>query len=131
MSDQFERLKAALAERYSLERELGSGMATVYLAEHLKHHRNVAVKVLRPELAAVLGGERFLKEEGEFLRDKLERERQLGIDETVEIARTVASALDFAHKKGVVHHWKAGKARTRNRRSRRACVPLPPLRCRL
>ncbi len=63
MTDQFERLKAALAKRYAIDRELGSGgMATVYLAEDLKHHRRVAVKVLRPELAAVLGAERFLKE---------------------------------------------------------------------
>ena len=63
MSDTFERLKAALADRYAIKEELGSGgMATVYLAEDLKHHRNVAVKVLRPELAAVVGAERFLKE---------------------------------------------------------------------
>ena len=58
-----ERLKAALAERYRIDRELGAGgMATVYLAEDLKHHRNVAIKVLKPELAAVLGSERFLRE---------------------------------------------------------------------
>jgi serine/threonine-protein kinase len=66
MSDQVEqldRLRTALADRYRIERRLGhGGMATVYLAEDLKHHRNVAVKVLRPELAAVLGAERFLKE---------------------------------------------------------------------
>ncbi len=55
MPDTFERLKAALADRYAIERELGSGgMATVYLAEDLKHHRKVAVKVLRPELTAVI-----------------------------------------------------------------------------
>ena len=58
-----DRLKSALADRYSIERELGSGgMATVYLADDLKHHRKVAVKVLRPELAAALGAERFLQE---------------------------------------------------------------------
>ena len=58
MTDTFDRLKAALADRYAIKRELGSGgMATVYLAEDLKHRRNVAVKVLRPELAAVLRAE--------------------------------------------------------------------------
>ena len=63
MSDQFERLKSALADRYTIERELGAGgMATVYLATDLKHDRKVAVKVLRPELAAALGTERFLNE---------------------------------------------------------------------
>src|SRR5215211_2240838 len=56
-------LTKALADRYRVERELGAGgMATVYLAEDLKHGRKVAVKVLRPELAAALGGERFLRE---------------------------------------------------------------------
>ena len=63
MADSFDRLKAALADRYAIQEELGAGgMATVYLAEDLKHHRKVAVKVLRPELAAILGAERFLKE---------------------------------------------------------------------
>ncbi len=63
MTDQLERLKAALADRYKIERQLGvGGMATVYLAVDLKHLRKVAVKVLRPELAAVLGAERFLRE---------------------------------------------------------------------
>jgi serine/threonine-protein kinase len=63
MADLLERLKAALADRYRIERELGSGgMATVYLAEDLKHRRQVAVKVLRPELAAALGPDRFLRE---------------------------------------------------------------------
>jgi serine/threonine protein kinase len=63
VSDVFGRLTAALAERYTVERELGEGgMATVYLAEDLKHRRKVAIKVLRPELAAVIGAERFLKE---------------------------------------------------------------------
>jgi serine/threonine-protein kinase len=63
MTEPLERLQAALADRYRLERELGAGgMATVYLAEDLKHHRHVALKVLRPELSAVLGAERFLKE---------------------------------------------------------------------
>ncbi len=63
MTDQLDRLKAALADRYKLERQLGvGGMATVYLAEDLKHKRKVALKVLRPELAAVLGAERFVQE---------------------------------------------------------------------
>jgi Tol biopolymer transport system component/tRNA A-37 threonylcarbamoyl transferase component Bud32 len=130
------RLAAALAGRYRLERELGAGgMATVYLAEDLKHDRKVAVKVLRPELAAVLGAERFLQEikttahlqhphilplfdsgsadaflfyvmpyvEGETLRARLERERQLGIEEAVKITTDVADALDYAHRHGVIH----------------------------
>ncbi len=136
MADTFERLKAALADRYAIEHELGAGgMATVYLAEDLKHHRKVAVKVLRPELAAILGPERFLREieiaanlqhphilplhdsgeadsflyyvmpyvEGESLREKLNREKQLGVDETVEIAKGVAAALDYAHRRDVIH----------------------------
>ncbi|HEX6943983.1 MAG TPA: protein kinase, partial [Gemmatimonadaceae bacterium] len=131
-----ERLAAALADRYRIERELGQGgMATVYLAEDLKHKRKVALKVLKPELAAVLGAERFVQEitttaslqhphilplfdsgtadgflfyvmpfiEGETLRDKLNRETQLGVDEAVRIAREVADALDYAHGKGVIH----------------------------
>src|SRR2546425_2296604 len=63
MADQLARLKAALADRYAIERELGrGGMATVYLARDLKHGRLVAIKVLRPEIAAALGPERFLRE---------------------------------------------------------------------
>jgi len=142
VSDPIEQIKSALAERYAVEQEIGSGgMATVYLAEDLKHHRNVAVKVLRPELAAVIGAERFLKEievtanlqhphilqlydsgrvaesqsgrellyyvmpfvEGESLRDKLNRERQLSVDESVRIAKGVAGALDYAHRHDVIH----------------------------
>jgi serine/threonine-protein kinase len=131
-----DRLSAALADRYTLEHQLGEGgMATVYLAEDIKHQRKVAVKVLKPELAAVLGAERFLNEikvtanlqhphilplfnsgqadgflyyvmpyvEGESLRDRLDREKQLGVDEAVEIARAVASALDYAHRHDVIH----------------------------
>jgi serine/threonine-protein kinase len=129
-------LAAALAGRYTIARELGQGgMATVYLAHDLKHDRQVAVKVLRPELAAVIGAERFLSEikttanlqhphilplfdsgecdaflfyvmpfvEGETLRDRLSREKQLPIAEAVRIAREVADGLDYAHRKGVVH----------------------------
>src|SRR5260221_2489495 len=136
MADSPSRLSAALADRYRIEREIGAGgMATVYLAEDLKHQRRVAIKVLRPELAAVIGAERFLSEikttanlqhphilplfdsgaadsflfyvmpyvEGESLRDRLTREKQLPIDDAVRIASEVASALDYAHRHGVIH----------------------------
>jgi eukaryotic-like serine/threonine-protein kinase len=131
-----DRLAAALADRYRLERELGAGgMATVYLAADLKHDRQVAIKVLRQELAAVLGADRFVQEikttaalqhphilplfdsgsadgflyyvmpyvEGETLRTKLDREKQLGIEEAVKITTEVADALDYAHRHGVIH----------------------------
>src|SRR6266576_271030 len=136
MSDALERLGAALAEHYAIERQIGAGgMATVYLARDLKHDRAVALKVLRPELAAVLGIERFLSEirvtahlqhphilplfdsgqaggliyyvmphvEGESLRHRLEREKHLPIEEAVALASSVASALDYAHRHGVIH----------------------------
>jgi len=136
MTDALARLRTALSDRYRIERELGQGgMATVYLAEDLKHHRKVAVKVLRPELAAVIGADRFLAEirttaylqhphilalfdsgevngtvfyvmpfvEGESLRDRLTRERQLAIGDAVRITREVASALDYAHRHEVIH----------------------------
>ena len=129
-------LAAALADRYRLERELGQGgMATVYLARDLRHERQVAIKVLRPELAAVIGAERFLREiktiatlqhphilglidsgevqgtayyvmpyvEGESLRDRLSREKQLPIAEAVRLATQVAGALDYAHRHGIIH----------------------------
>ncbi|HWA56674.1 MAG TPA: protein kinase [Gemmatimonadales bacterium] len=125
-----------MADRYRLERELGQGgMATVYLAQDIKHDRKVAVKVLRPELAAVIGAERFLSEikttanlqhphilplfdsgaadsflfyvmpfiEGESLRDRLAREKQLPVADAVRIATEVAGALDYAHRHDVVH----------------------------
>ncbi|MEQ1691164.1 MAG: serine/threonine-protein kinase [Gemmatimonas sp.] len=144
------RLEVALAARYRIARELGAGgMATVYLAHDLKHDRDVAIKVLHPDLGAALGGERFLSEirttarlqhphilplldsgdtgaerretgdgrletsgllyyvmplvTGETLRARLEREQQLPIGEAVRIAREVASALDYAHRQGVIH----------------------------
>ncbi|MDH4131927.1 MAG: serine/threonine protein kinase, partial [Gemmatimonadota bacterium] len=136
MTATLEQLKAALTDRYTIERELGQGgMATVYLARDLKHDRNVALKVLRPELAAILGGDRFLQEikttanlqhphilplhdsgeaggsvfyvmpyiEGETLRDRMSREKQLPVDDAVRIAKEVAGALDYAHRHGVVH----------------------------
>ena len=126
----------ALRDRYTLERELGrGGMATVYLAHDVKHDRKVALKVLRPELSAVIGAERFLAEikltanlqhphilplfdsgeahgllyyvmpfiEGESLRECLVREKQLPIDDAIRLTREVASALDYAHRHGVVH----------------------------
>ena len=129
-------LTTALADRYAIGRQLGAGgMATVYLARDLKHDREVALKVLRPELAAALGAERFLQEirisarlehphiltliesgasdgllwyvlpfvRGESLREKLTRERQLPVEEAVRIATQVASALDYAHARGVIH----------------------------
>ncbi|MEE9156058.1 MAG: protein kinase [Gemmatimonadota bacterium] len=136
MTDITDRLSAALADRYHIERELGAGgMATVYLAHDVKHDRKVALKVLRPELTAVLGGERFLNEirltanlqhphilplfdsgeadnllfyvmpyiEGESLRARLEHEKELSIDEAVQIASQVSHALDYAHRHEVIH----------------------------
>jgi serine/threonine-protein kinase len=129
-------LDLGLAGRYRIERDVGAGgMATVYQAHDLRHNRKVAIKVLRPELAAVLGPERFLKEievtanlqhphilgliesgalggqlyyvmpfmEGESLRQRLTRERQLSVEETIAITGAVAGALDYAHRHGVIH----------------------------
>ncbi|MEQ1856469.1 MAG: protein kinase [Longimicrobiales bacterium] len=136
MPDPITRLNAALSGRYRIERQLGEGgMATVYLANDLRHSRKVALKVLKPELAAVIGGERFLAEikttanlqhphilplfdsgeadtflfyvmpyvEGETLREKIDRERQLAVGEAVSIATKVARALQAAHERGVIH----------------------------
>jgi len=130
------RLTAALEGRYTIIRPLGEGgMATVYLAEDVKHKRQVALKVLKPELAAVVGADRFLTEikttanlshphilplhdsgeagtflfyvmpyvDGESLRDRLDRDRQLPVDEAVRIAIALAGALEHAHKRGVIH----------------------------
>ena len=91
-----ERLNTALADRYRIERELGSGgMATVYLAHDVKHDRDVAIKVLHPDLGAALGGE--------TLRARLERVRQLAIADAVRTARIISSALDYAHRQNVIH----------------------------
>lgn len=131
-----ERFTKALADRYRLEKELGrGGMAVVYLAEDLKHHRQVAIKVLQPELAAALGAERFLREietsarlhhphilplydsgeaggflfyvmpyvESESLRERLTREKQLPLDDALQIAWEVADALGYAHRHNIVH----------------------------
>ena len=132
----FERLGEALASRYKIERELGQGgMAKVFLAHDLKYERAVAVKVLRPDVAADVGAARFLREiqiaarlhhphilplydsdqadgllyyvmpyiEGETLRQRLLRERQLPVPESLQIAREVADALSYAHSCNVVH----------------------------
>lgn len=130
------QLQAALEDRYRIEREIGSGgMATVYLARDVKHDRDVALKILRPELSAIVGAERFLNEiritarldhphiltlidsgaskgflyyvlpfvRGESLRDRLRRESQLSIDDAIAITRQIGSALEYAHRQGVVH----------------------------
>jgi serine/threonine-protein kinase len=136
MADLLNHLEKALGDRYRVERELGhGGMGLVFLAEDLKHHRKVALKVLRPELAQSLAAERFLREirisaqlnhpniltlidsgeadgfmyyvmpyvEGESLRDRLNRETQLPLEDALEITREVADALSYAHSLGVVH----------------------------
>jgi serine/threonine-protein kinase len=136
MMDLRQRLEQGLTGRYSLERELGQGgMATVYLADDVRHSRKVALKVLRPDISAEIGAERFLREiklaaglthphilpvfdsgeadgllfyvmpnmEGRSLRERLDRERQLPLDEALRITREVASALDYAHRHHVVH----------------------------
>jgi eukaryotic-like serine/threonine-protein kinase len=136
MADVLDTLRSALSDRYTIERELGAGgMATVYLAHDVRHDRDVALKVLKPDLAGALGAERFLTEiklcarlqhphiltvldsgdangqlwftmpfvEGESLRDRLNREKQLSVDEAVRITREAAAALDYAHRHGVVH----------------------------
>src|SRR5688500_6903875 len=149
------RLVTALADRDRIERALGQGgMATVYLAYDLRHDRKVAIKVLRPELAAVIGAERFLSEikttanlqhphilplfdsgsvtsregrdaepedpatratpatflyyvmpfiDGESLRDRLTREKQLAVGDAIRITSEVAGALDYAHRHNVTH----------------------------
>jgi serine/threonine-protein kinase len=136
MTDVRAHLEAGLAGRYRLEREIGrGGMATVFLAEDLKHGRSVALKVLHPELAVALGAERFQREirlaarlqhphiltvldsgeagghlwftmpfvEGESLRSRLSRDRQLPLEDVLRIGTEAARALDYAHTHGVVH----------------------------
>jgi TolB-like protein/Flp pilus assembly protein TadD len=136
LADLPDQLRAGLSGSYALEQELGrGGMATVFLAQDLKHGRPVALKVLHPELAATLGPERFQREirlaarlqhphiltvldsgdaggqlwftmpyvEGESLRSRIQRERQLPLDAALQIAREAGRALDYAHQHGVVH----------------------------
>ena len=141
-ADSLERLSTALAGRYVVEREIGAGgMATVYVAADLRHHRRVAIKVLRPDVITALGSDRFEREiriaaglnhphilplfdsgrapsstgedgvvyyvmpfiEGESLRHRLDRERQLPVDEAIRITTQVASALEHAHARGLIH----------------------------
>jgi serine/threonine-protein kinase len=129
-------LELALSDRYKIQRELGrGGMAVVFLAQDRKPDRPVALKVLRPDIAAAVGAERFLREiaiaanlthpnivalydcgeadgllyysmpciEGESLRDRLIREKQLSIEQALQVAAEVADALGYAHSLGVVH----------------------------
>ncbi|MDH5196798.1 MAG: protein kinase [Gemmatimonadota bacterium] len=136
MTDLINQLRQSVADRYAIEREVGrGGMATVFLAQDLRHRRPVALKVLHPQLATALGPERFLREiqiaarlqhphivplydsgqagdllfyvmpfiPGESLRQRLEREPQLPLDDAVRIARGVAAALDYAHRQQIVH----------------------------
>ena len=136
MTKSQDRLHEALADRYRIEREIGQGgMATVYLASDIRHDRQVAVKVLRPDLSASIGSERFLQEiriaarlghphilplhdsgdadgllyyvmpyiSGESLRQRLTREGELPVGDTLRILRDIADALAYAHQHGVVH----------------------------
>src|SRR6476660_8409820 len=131
-----QRLATALAGRYLVEREIGhGGTAFVFLANDLVDNRQVALKVLRPELAAAMGEARFHREieivrklehpnilplldagsadglifftmpfvDGETLRSRIKREKQLPVGEALSIAREVSRALDYAHQKGLVH----------------------------
>jgi len=136
MAEMIARLNAGLEGSYRLEREIGvGGMASVYLGEDVKHRRKVAIKVLRPELAATIATDRFLREieivaslshphilmlidsgdaagllyyvvpyvEGGSLRDRLDQANTLPVSEAVRITEQVASALEAAHKEGVIH----------------------------
>jgi eukaryotic-like serine/threonine-protein kinase len=136
MRDRADVVRLALVGRYDLDREIGrGGMAVVYLARDLRHDRAVAIKVLRDEVAAALGAERFLREiqiaaklqhphilpvydsgaagealyyvmpyvEGESLRQRLDREGQLAVEDALVIARQVASALAYAHDHDILH----------------------------
>ncbi|MDB4909238.1 MAG: protein kinase, partial [Gemmatimonadetes bacterium] len=136
MTDLRQRLESDLSARYRIEGELAEGgMAIVFRATDVKHDRSVAVKVLRPELSAMVGADRFLREirvtaqlqhphilplydsgaagdllyyvmpliNGESLRERLTRERQLPVAEAISLIGAIASALDYAHRQGILH----------------------------
>ncbi|HUG26916.1 MAG TPA: serine/threonine-protein kinase, partial [Gemmatimonadales bacterium] len=143
MPETLDSIAHAVADRYRVERELGAGgMARVYLARDLRHERQVALKVLRPEIVSAVGADRFLAEirttanlqhphllplfdsgrvtgaspndpellyyvmpfiEGESLRQRLAREKQLPVAEAIRLAVEVADALDYAHRRGILH----------------------------
>src|SRR5215208_909311 len=136
LTELLEKLKAALSDRYAVEKELGQGgMATVFLARDVKHERRVAIKVLHEDLGAAVGAERFRREiaiatslthphiltlydsgetggllyyvmpfiEGESLRDRLDKEQQLPLHDSLQIVREAAEALQYAHERGIIH----------------------------
>ena len=136
LNDVLSRLRTSLEGRYTVDREIGrGGMSLVFQARDLKHNRNVAIKVLRPELTASIGADRFLSEiniaanlehpnilplfdsgdangllyysmplvEGESLRDRINREGPLPLEDSLQIAREVGDALAYAHEQGIVH----------------------------
>jgi serine/threonine-protein kinase len=136
VAEHVDHLTSVLLDRYAIVRELGGGgMATVFLAQDLKHERRVAIKVLRPELTATLWRDRFLREikltarlihphilplldsgdaegvlyyvmpfaEGESLRDRITREKQLPMEDALQVAREIADALSYAHGQGLIH----------------------------
>jgi serine/threonine protein kinase/tetratricopeptide (TPR) repeat protein len=142
MTDVRQMLQEGLADRYTVERELGrGGMAAVFLARDLRHDRLVALKVLHPELAMSIGTDRFAREirfaarlqhphilpvhdsgdlpgtggrptllwfsmpyvDGESLRERLNRDRQLPLADAIRITRQVSDALEYAHRQGLIH----------------------------
>jgi TolB-like protein len=136
VTDTFRRLRESVGDRYEIERELGrGGMATVFLARDIKHDRQVAIKVLHPELSASIGADRFEREiklaaklqhphilglydsgnadgllyyvmpfvKGESLRDRLDRERMLPVEDAIRLTLEICGALQHAHDAGIVH----------------------------
>ena len=136
VTDTFRRLRESVGDRYEIERELGrGGMATVFLARDIKHDRQVAIKVLHPELSASIGADRFEREiklaaklqhphilglydsgnadgllyyvmpfvKGESLRDRLDREKMLPVEDAIRLTLEICGALQHAHEAGIVH----------------------------